>query len=232
MDTAFFNAVRASMFGGSLSQDRVDGMNVIAETWAIYGDGDRRKLAYILATAYHETARTMSPVRETLATTDAKAKEILTKAWKAGKMPQVKTDYWSGGYFGRGFVQLTHKANYQRVQDETGHPLVKNPALAMDPAIAALILVKGMMQGWFTGKKLADYTDFTAMRRVVNGTDKAPTIAQYAQTFLEALPAVPAKPEVVQKPEKPASPLAAFVAFLLAILAGGYALLKTNGVLP
>lgn len=195
MDAAFFNAVRSSLFGGRLSQAQVDGMKAIFAVWAIHGDKDQRKLAYILATAFHETARTMEPVRETLAKTDAKAKELLTKAWKAGKMPQVKADYWSGGYFGRGFVQLTHKANYQRVQDETGHPLVKNPSLALDPDIAALILVKGMMRGWFTGKKLADFSDFTSMRRVVNGTDRAGQIAEYAKSFLAAiLVAVPATP--------------------------------------
>jgi len=46
----------------------------------------------------------MHPVRETLAPTDAKAKERLTRAWKAGKLKQVKADYWSSGYFGRGHL--------------------------------------------------------------------------------------------------------------------------------
>lgn len=205
MSEAFFNSVRSSLFGGRLTQPQVDGMNAIFQAWNFYGDGDRRKLAYILSTAYHETARTMEPVRETLAKTDAKAKELLTKAWRAGKMPQVKTDYWSGGYFGRGFVQITHKANYQKVQDETGHPLVANPSLALDPEIAAMILVKGMMQGWFTGRKLSDFTDFAAMRRVVNGTDRAAIIAGYAEKFLAALP-VSAVPSPPPEPAPPASP--------------------------
>ena len=239
MDAAFFDAVRSSLFGGKLSQAQVNGFNAIFDAWTIYGDGDRRKLAYILATAYHETARTMAPVRETLASTDAKAKERLTKAWKAGKMPQVKADYWSGGYLGRGFVQLTHKANYQKAQDVTGHPLVKNPGLAMEPTVAALILVKGMMQGWFTGKKLADYDGFTSMRRVVNGTDRALTIAQYAQAFLEALPATTSKPALPPKPipapevpAEPKSPLALLVALLIGLGAALVAFLKQNGVLP
>lgn len=211
MNTAFFASVRSSLFGGGLSQAQVNGINAIGEAWTIYGDGDRRKLAYILATAYHETARTMQPVRETLASTDAKAKELLTKAWKAGRMPQVKSDYWSGGYFGRGFVQLTHLSNYQKVQDETGHPLVKDPSLALRIDIAALILVKGMMRGWFTGKKLGDYTAFSDMRRVVNGTDRAKQIAQYAEAFLAALPATvrplePAKPIPTSPPTETAPP--------------------------
>ncbi|UXN74523.1 hypothetical protein N8D56_05115 [Devosia sp. A8/3-2] len=87
MNTAFFASVRSSLFGGALSQARVNGINAIGEARTIYGDGDRRKLSYIPATAFHETAHTMQPVRETLASTDAKAKELLTKAWKAGRMP-------------------------------------------------------------------------------------------------------------------------------------------------
>ena len=44
----------------------------------------------------------MEPVRETFAKTDAEAKARLTKAFKAGK-PRGQGDYWSSGYFGRGF---------------------------------------------------------------------------------------------------------------------------------
>lgn len=228
MNATFFASMRAALFGGSLSQAQVDGMKAIEGAWTIYGDGDRRKLAYILATAFHETARTMQPVRETLASTDAKAKELLTKAWKAGRMPQVKADYWSSGYFGRGFVQLTHKANYERVERATGHPLVKNPSLALQIDIAAMILVKGMMQGWFTAKKLADYPDFASMRRVVNGTDRAALIAGQAEAFLAALGKVEAvapkpAPKPAPTPEKhglnPAVAIIAFVVLVAAVAA-------------
>lgn len=219
MNERFFVAVRASLFGGALSQAQVDGINAIDRMWTIYGDGNRRHFAYILATAKHETANTMQPVRETLAKTDAKAKELLSKAWAAGKMPQVKTDYWSSGYFGRGFVQLTHKANYQKVQDETGHQLVQSPSLALDIEIAALILVKGMMKGWFTGKKLSDYSDFSDMRRVVNGTDRAALIAGYAEKFLTALPLAPAKPAPSTAPPPNPKPQNLWTTFMAAIAA-------------
>jgi predicted chitinase len=187
MNGRFFAAVRSSLFNGSLSQAQVDGINAIEAAWRKHGDGDKRKLAYLLATAYHETAFTMQPVRETLAKTDAKAKEILTKAWRAGKLKWVKRDYWSGGYFGRGFVQLTHKENYAKAEKELGYPLVAQPSLALNDRIAALILVKGCMEGWFTGKKLKDYSTFVGMRRVVNGTDRATAIAAHAEKFLKAL---------------------------------------------
>jgi len=179
----------------------------------------RNQAAYCLATAFHETARTMKPVRETLATTDAKAKERLTKAWKAGKLPWVKADYWSEGWFGRGYVQLTHKANYERASRKLGVDMVKNPALAMDPEIAAEVLVLGSKEGWFTGKRLIDYmtltrSDYVWARGIINGTDKAAQIAGYAKQYdvllkaagygAETVRPIPAEPV---EPPKPAAPI-------------------------
>lgn len=228
MNAAFFEAVRP-MFGGSLTQSQVDGFNIIFEAWDKVGNGNIRHLAYILATAYHETARTMQPVRETLAKTDAKAKEILTKAWRAGKLPWVKTNYWSNGWFGRGFVQLTHRENYVKAGEKLGIDLVSDPSKAMIPEVSALILVRGMQEGWFTGKKLSDAGDFLEARRVVNGTDKAGQIATYANSFLSALEAAeaaspPPKPVTPPAPEKPASAPNMGGWIVLAIIAVGSAI--------
>lgn len=204
MNAEFFEAVRP-LFGGSLSQAQVDGFKIIFEAWRKVGSGNDRDLAYILATAYHETARTMQPVRETRAITDAKAKERLTKAWKSGKLPRVKSDYWSGGWFGRGFVQLTHRANYVKASEKLGIDLVSDPSKAMIPEVSALILVRGMQEGWFTGMKLADAADFREARRVVNGTDRASQIAQYADAFLSALDAMDDEPTITVIEPKPSS---------------------------
>jgi len=204
MNAEFFEAVRP-LFGGSLSQAQVDGFKIIFEAWRKVGSGNERDLAYILATAYHETARTMQPVRETLATTDAKAKERLTKAWKSGKLPWVKSDYWSSGWFGRGFVQLTHRANYVKASEKLGVDLVSDPSKAMIPEVSALILVRGMQEGWFTGMKLADAADFREARRVVNGTDRASQIAMYADAFLSALDAMDDAPTITVIEPKPSS---------------------------
>jgi len=211
MNAAFYEAVRESVFGGSMSQPQVEGIEIIQEAWEKAGDGDPYKFAYILATAFHETARTMQPVRETLAKTDAKAKEILTKAWRSGKLPWVKKDYWSSGWFGRGYVQLTHRENYEKAGKELGIDLVKDPSKAMIPEVAALILVRGCMEGWFTQRKLSHYitrsdADYIGARRVVNGTDRAAKIAEYATDFYRAIAKAKEAPKPTPKPVAPSIP--------------------------
>jgi len=198
-NSAFFEAVRKSgLFGSSLKQSHVDGLTAIVEE-AERRDIPLRQLAYILATAYHETAHTMLPVRETMASSDDRAIGILEAAWKSGKLKWVKTPYWrkdadGKSWLGRGYVQLTHKSNYQRSGLSLGIDLVSNPDRAMEPRIAALIMFDGMLKGLFTGKKLSDYidgikADYINARRIINGTDKAELIAGYAIKFEWALKA-------------------------------------------
>lgn len=188
----FFNQLRLAF--GALSQKQVEGIEILVD--ATKGM-DIKHRAYILATAWHETARTMQPIEEY-----GKGK---------GKSYGVPDPVTGQTYYGRGYVQLTWKANYQKAQDRlkardkisNGADFVKNPALVMDPRISALIIVQGMTEGWFTGKKLDDYTDYGSMRRIVNGTDKAELIGNYAVTFEKALNAidyVPAAPTVTVTP--------------------------------
>ena len=60
----FFSYTRKNLFGGNLTQGQVDGITQILNTWEDGWDElDDRKLAYMLATAHHETDRTMQPSR-------------------------------------------------------------------------------------------------------------------------------------------------------------------------
>ena len=118
----------------------------------------RNQCAYVLASVYHETGGRMVPVRETFATSDAQAKSRLTAAWKSGKLPWVKSDYWSGGFFGRGDIQLTHEANYRKAGQKLGYgnEFVSNPDRLLESEISAKVAVAGCQEGWFTGKKLGN----------------------------------------------------------------------------
>ena len=226
MSTAAFFAAIRPLFAGALSQSQVDGINhILAATEGL----PKSYRAYLLATTHHETAKTMMPVRETLARTDKSAVARLESAWAKGRLKSVKTPYWrfdkdGKTWLGRGYVQLTHKANYERAGKLIGVDLVGNPNAAMIPQIAAKVLVQGSVAGIFTGKKLGDYLpgDYVNARRVINGTDQAEMIAGLARAYEAALNhfdyAQPTKP-ATPRPTT-VNPLAAFFALLARFLGG------------
>lgn len=178
-----FAAVR-QMFGGHMSQLQVDGINTIIGAFEAKGDGNKRHLAYLLATAFHETARTMQPIHE------RGSRAYFNKYEPGHKLGNALGNILPGDGFkfrGRGFVQLTGRHNYVVAGRKLGRDLLADADDALLPEVAADILVIGCLEGWFTGKKLGDYSDFRNMRRVINGLDRADLIATYANTFLGAL---------------------------------------------
>ncbi len=175
----FFRKARAHPFAGTMTQGQVDGCNAILDEWEKRMPGaDERWLAYMLATAKWETAHTMKPIEE--------------YGHGAGH-PYGEPDPVTGQtYYGRGYVQLTWKTNYQKMQDMLGEPLVTEPSLALDPAVAADVMFKGMEHGSFTGVGLSRYFSDAAddpvnARRIINGTDHAADIANIHNAFLLAL---------------------------------------------
>lgn len=165
----------------TVSQEQVDGLELLLgkmeqdKFWAHIP-----QIAYALATVYHETAGSFQPVEE---------------GYYLGSRSKVKAFQKTlryAPYFGRGYVQLTWKKNYERAEQAFGHNLVDKPDNALDPEVAYLVMTYGMHQGWFTGKKLDDYIkgekkDYADARRVINGTDKAGLIAGYARSFEKIL---------------------------------------------
>ena len=170
----FFDHVRGSIFSGSLSQGQVDGLNHLLDVWEKDFSGEGLLyLAYCLGTAYHETARTMLPVAE--------------YGKGSGRPYGRPVGIYGHRYYGRGHVQLTWERNYIFAGDKIGVDLHQFPEKALDPAISSRVLFQGCLEGWFTGKKLSDYSTFRDMRRVVNGTDRADLIATYAGKFERAV---------------------------------------------
>lgn len=187
--TKFFDSIRKSIFV-KLSQSQVDGMNFILDECKAACISDMRWVAYMLATAYHETAATMQPIREY---NRGKGYDY-GKKLKMSRVPYTSPDRI---YYGRGYVQLTWYENYQLMSRLIGVDLLNNPDLALDKKIAARIMIEGMTKGSssfgdFTGKCLEMYfndtlTDWNNARRIINGTDKAELIAGYAKKFYSAL---------------------------------------------
>lgn len=173
LSTVFKAAFEKSF--GRLDSVQIDSLAQIVLAFKSYGDGDAQKLAYILATAYHESR--LKPISEIRA--------------KAGTELRKRQDrYWNTGYYGRGFVQLTWRENYVRMGRFLGVDLKSNPDLALNPFYAANILVYGMMNGSFTGQKLSDFIDngvanFHDARRVVNVLDRATLIEGYAVKLMQ-----------------------------------------------
>lgn len=195
MTAAFFAIAKAALFV-RYTQAQVDGLNAILAateglpiTWR----------AYMLATAAHETDKTMQPIHE------YGGPSYFAKYDAGTRLGRIlgNTAKGDGARFaGRGYVQLTGRANYTRAALEVGADLIGNPDLAMQPDIAARIMREGMIEGWFTGKRLSDYLpgDYVNARRIINGTDKAHAIAAYAKHFEAALAAIqpPASVETSQ----------------------------------
>lgn len=183
--TTFYAYIRNAPFGGRLTPEQVAGIDQIVR--AAVRIRDPRHLAYILATAFHETGARMVPVREGFAKSDASARKIVAK------YKYARPDSLTGHvYYGRGHVQLTWADNYKRMGQIVGADLYNHPDLALDPGLSARILVEGMNRGSYTGKALNAYfndaiDDPVAARAIVNGTDKAHLIAGYYHSFLGAI---------------------------------------------
>lgn len=218
----YFDNVRGALFSGSLSQQQVEGQEAILGEWELPAQtgiptDDLRYLAYMLATTYHETSQKMWPIEE---------------YGKGQGATYGKKDPVTGeAYYGRGYVQLTWADNYKKATSKLGlkgdSDLYWNPAMALDPQIAADVMFKGMVEGWFRSSSdgraqtLARYfnasTDdaFTA-REIINGDKtKVPSwsggvsignlIKGYHAKFLPALDM--AWEEDHREPEPPVPPV-------------------------
>ena len=202
----FLAYARREPFSGSMTQDQVDGLNAILDAWDDeQAATEPRWLAYMLATAFHETGARMQPVREGFALTDAQARKIVAR--RSYGQPDPVTGQV---YYGRGHVQLTWAVNYQRMADELGVPMYENPDLALEPYTSSRVMFEGMIHGHFTGKSLKDYfsagaDDPVGARRIINGTDRAALIAGYHLAFLTAITAATTE-ALPDEPEEPAKP--------------------------
>ena len=203
----FFDSVRSTLFHERLTQSQVLGLTAILDTWeAHHYHWDRRWLAYALGTAHHETDATLQPIREYGSPQYFRYNYDVTGRDPGRARRMGNTDPGDGvKYPGRGLVQLTWKNNYILMDDylKSRYPndnvdLVNNPDQAMIPKYAIEIMFYGMFKGSFTGKRFSDYfsvkeeggilkDDWYNARRIINGTDKANLVANYAKRYYGAI---------------------------------------------
>lgn len=183
----FFDKLHATLFEKGMTQRQVAGIELILDAWEAFDPhAPREFVAYSLATAYWETARTMQPIAE--------------YGRGRGRKYGVPAGPYNKIYYGRGYVQLTWLFNYEKADKElharklldTKLDLVRDPDLVMVEGVAANILLLGMVEGWFTGRKLSHYfgngkADWIGARRIINGTDRAKEIAVIGKQFYAAL---------------------------------------------
>ncbi len=183
----------ADVFPKALDEASYEGMMRIYDR-ALRGAVEAREAqaAYILATAYWESALTFLPVREGLAKTDAEARAHVQKLFDNGRIRVNYAEPAENGqsFYGRGYVQLTWEKNYRGIGDHLlgdREIFYDNPDMVMRPDLAAIITVRGMVDGIFSedGQRLGDFInrdkrDFLHARQTVNRMDRAETIAEWA----------------------------------------------------
>lgn len=186
----FYTGIREQGLFAKLSQPQVENIDAIINYWDLQGYTDVRWLAYMMATCYHETAKTMQPIEEY-----GKGKgRPYGKKIKHSGVPYTTPNKI---YFGRGMVQITWFENYQLMGRLIGEDLLNCPEKALQTDVAVKIMFEGMTKGAssfgdFTGKCLEMYFNKTTddpigARRIINGKDKAQLIAGYHKKFLACL---------------------------------------------
>lgn len=192
-----FDIIRSNL--GRLTQSQVDEINFIVDAMDKDKSISYPQGAYILATTWWETANTMLPIAEygkgrnkTYGTWYRNSKNQLYSFKNGSKNTTYLQADFPYLYYGRGYVQLTWFDNYQKASEKLAHNFLDSPEDVMKKDYAIQILLTGMKEGWFTGKKLSDYIyqskkEYENARRIINGSDKANLIAGYATIFEKAL---------------------------------------------
>lgn len=176
----------------TLTQGFVDGINGLYDAFNGFNtiDGTNPNyIAYMLATSYLETDRSMTAIKE------YGNDKYFSKYGKGNLAKRLGNKSVADGikYAGRGHVMITGRDNYQKFTDILGIDLINDPDVALSPTVSAKILVIGSIRGVFTTRKLSDYItygsyqDFVDARRVINGVDRNKDIADYAIKFRECI---------------------------------------------
>lgn len=219
--TKFFDSLRGTvLFPHGFTDQQVKGLDRLLDVW--YGlpisggietvvaktlrpystiDGNtKEKLAYNLATSFHETGARLWPITEHGSIAYFEKYNVGTKLGTRLGNTKIGDGF---KFRGMGDVQNTGRRNAafssKKLTEFLGIPVdfEANPLDRLDPVLSAHSLFLGNQEGWWTGKNLGQFISssssrplsrqFVAARAVVNGSDKANQIANYAMVFQKAL---------------------------------------------
>jgi putative chitinase len=181
---SFFEKYK-ELFNAKFTQTQVAGIEALLSS--IEADAaitDLRWASYMFATIKHECADRWVPIEE----------------FASGKQYEGRKDLGNVNpgdgvkFKGRGYVQITGRANYRKFSQRLSVNLEGDPKIALDAQISYRIASLGMRQGLFTGKSLGDFIhegvcDYRHARMIINRLDKADVIAKYADKFTACLTA-------------------------------------------
>lgn len=201
----------------SLSPAQVAGCEAVLDE-CIREGADLGQTAYILGTSFGETGGKMQPQMENMRYRAKRITEVFSASRRQGIDPRVlagnqqllantvyggdwglknlgntqRDDGWR--LRGAGMGQITGRRNMLKWGKALGVDLITHPELLMELHFSVKALVKPMLEGWATGKKLSDYVngskrDYLNARRTWNGTFAAKKYAQHAMYFEHALEA-------------------------------------------
>jgi hypothetical protein len=176
-------------------------INAIFDRWEATGGGHPKHLALMLGTAYRETCGFFSStVGEACG-----CKKVCNKEEFKGAS-YGKKDECGRAYFGRGFVQLTKRKNYETVGEKLHIPLSEHPNLAYEQPFAIIMLVDGVKGRWYAGQPLNTYlndnvSDWVLARESVNPNSPNKAATGYlACRFYDAIQPAYKKRAPVQDP--------------------------------
>lgn len=191
----FQNRLKTYGLFPNASKGQLEGCYAVIAEWQKQGYTDDRQLSYILATVYHETAKTMQPVEEI-----GRGKGLpYGSKLKYGGGPNKRIPYTTPDkiYYGRGLTQATWYEVYQKLSNTSrakaeGWDFLNKPELLLLMQPSAWAAIYAMTTGLYTGKKLSDYfndktEDRVNARKIINGLDCAAMIASYSRNFYKCL---------------------------------------------
>ncbi len=163
-------------------------LSYILRALALNGLADTQMVLMALATIRAEAADA-APVSERISLFNSSPSALHhAPGSHAFDLYDNRTDLGNSGYpdgpnfRGRGFIQLTGRANYTKYANSFHWPLIEKPDTANDPWVAAMLLSRFLKNHELTIRNALHRGDMRTARRAVNGGSHG--IAHFRQAML------------------------------------------------